>query len=736
MEKKQISLPEIWGGIECTVNRLQDVYIDQVILTGHSERISDLDLFNRLGIKTLRYPILWEKVYNQKTKKYDWGWTDERLNRLRELNINPLPGLLHHGSGPDFTSLIDPDFPKYFRDYAYAVAERYPWIYYYNPINEPLTTARFSCLYGFWYPHLKNDLAFSKAVINQIMGISAAMKAIREVNPDAALIQTEDLAHISSTKTLKYQAKFENSRRWLTYDLLTGRINEHHPMWEFFIKAGIESTTLELIASETCIPQYLGVNYYLTSERYLDHRIHKYPKHSIGRNAYQSYADIEAVRVKKGGFTGLYGLLKDLYERYTLPVVITEAHLSCTREEQLRWFSEIYQTCVELNKEKIEVKAVTAWSLLGAFDWHNLVTRIEGVYEPGVFDIRAPQPRMTEMGNLICHLSHNNKYENPLINIPGWWKREDRFIYSRNREPGNSNLKSESKPEKYSRPLLIIKGKETFAALYTKHCVRRGIPFVMLDKSEINLFNKIELNSILENYNPWAVINTVDYQDIDKAEVQPDLCRMDNIVAAVNLSEICKASEIKFLSFSTDLVFNGNRKEPYIESCKVAPLNVYGFSKAAAEQQILKHNPSALIIRTSACFSLHNENNYIGSFLKKIENGTKVQVAKDIIISPTYTPDLINTSLDILIDGEKGIWHLTNRGSESWADFLMKLVETSGYDCKYIDPRFSRDLKFIAKRPRYSVLESERASLMPTFEQALNEYKILRESAALIKDKF
>lgn len=717
-------VPEIWGGVECTMNRLHDIYIDQVELSGHSHRIKDLDLFNQIGIKKIRYPILWEKVFDHNTKRYNWDWTDERLLRLKELGITVIAGLVHHGSGPYFTSLIDPDFPRKFTDYAYAVAERYPWLVYYNPINEPLTTARFSCLYGLWYPHLKNDLAFSNAVLNQCRAVIEAMREIRSINPFAKLIQTEDLASISSTKKLKYQADFENNRKWLTYDLLCGMLDDEHAMWKYFTNAGIKTSQLEFFIAEHYSPDILGVNYYLTSERFLDDHTQNYPAHTIGQNNFQRYADVEAVRVKGSGYLGLYNLLKLTFDRYKIPIAVTETHISCTREEQLRWFKDIYNIAVKLNEEHILIQAVTAWSLLGAFDWHNLVTKIEGVYESGVFDIRAPFPRRTELGNLIKHIGNNTEYNNPLIKSTGWWKREERFLFTN--IDGVSSISKENPEDEETvniKPLLIIKGKETLTQAYGQHCRMRGIPYIILDKKQINLFDIVQIENTLKQYDPWGLINIMDFNDVDKAEVQPVKCRMDNVVAASNVASVCSKIGIRYLSYSTDLVFNGKQRDPYVESCKVNPLNVYGVSKVAAENEILKYNPSALIIRTSTIFS--RDDNYITSIFKKIEQGRKVSAANDIIISPTYMPDLINTSLDIFIDGEKGIWHLTNRGSESWADFLMKLVETSGYDCKYIDPKSSRDLKFIARRPNYSVLDSEYAYLMPTFEQALSKYKAL-----------
>ena len=91
---------ELWGGHECTVNRVGERFYDQTARTGHEHRIEDLDLFASLGVTSLRYPVLWERVSPDRADACDWSWTDERLHRLRALNIAPVAGLCHHGSGP------------------------------------------------------------------------------------------------------------------------------------------------------------------------------------------------------------------------------------------------------------------------------------------------------------------------------------------------------------------------------------------------------------------------------------------------------------------------------------------------------------------------------------------------------------------------------------------------------------------------------------------------------------
>ncbi len=193
---------ELWAGVECTVNRVGDCFSDQLERSGHAIRSKDLERLAELGIRTLRYPILWERTAPEALESPDWSWADERMEALERLGIKPIVSLLHHGSGPRYTSLLDPKFPEKLATFAVAVARRYPWVADYTPVNEPLTTARFSCLYGHWYPHVRDPLMFARAMLAQCRATLLAMQAIRAVNPGARLIQTEDLGKVFSTSAL------------------------------------------------------------------------------------------------------------------------------------------------------------------------------------------------------------------------------------------------------------------------------------------------------------------------------------------------------------------------------------------------------------------------------------------------------------------------------------------------------------------------------------------------------
>src|SRR3954465_4471749 len=126
---------EMWGGLECTVDRVGDRYFRQMDRNGHPRRADDIDRFADLGITALRYPVLWELTAPDGFDRIDWAWADDRLGRLRGLGVPPIVGLPHHGSGPRYTSLVDPGFARGLARFARLVAERYPWVDAYTPVN-------------------------------------------------------------------------------------------------------------------------------------------------------------------------------------------------------------------------------------------------------------------------------------------------------------------------------------------------------------------------------------------------------------------------------------------------------------------------------------------------------------------------------------------------------------------------------------------------------------------------
>ncbi|HEX8355803.1 MAG TPA: family 1 glycosylhydrolase [Segetibacter sp.] len=708
---------DIWGGIECSLNRVNDTYIDQLVLSGHYERGSeDIKRFEGLGIKALRYPILWEKHAPQEDTEIDWNITRARLNELKQAEIQPIAGLVHHGSGPLYVDFFDGSFAEGLGAFAAKVAEQFPWIEYYTPVNEPLTTARFCGLYAHWYPHKATPLDFLRILLAECKGTILAMRSIRKINPDAKLIQTEDIGKTQSSYNLRYQADFENKRRWLTFDILSGKINEKHPLWSYLTYAGLTKDDFDFFTENPCPPDIIGVNHYVTSERYIDERIEKFPPHTVGGNGRDTYADVEAVRV--GRNEGAKVLLSEVWERFKTPIAITEVHLHCTREEQLRWFKYVWEAATQLKEEGADIRAVTAWAMLGSFDWCSLLTQPKGIYEAGLFDVRSFEPRPTALTKLVKTLSEGKDFDHPVLNEVGWWKRPCAIHYHLEDAPA-PKTQSIQLP---ANPLIIIGKTGTLGSAFSRICNHRSIHHILLGRSEVDISDVADIERMVKYYKPWAIINTAGYSKIDEAESEAENCFMVNSVAPKFLSTICNKYGVQFVTYSSDLVFDGKKKNPYLESDFVSPLNVYGESKAIAEENVLKNNPGALIIRTGAFFGPWDRSNFVHHALKSFATAREFAAPHDVVISPTYVPDLVNTTLDLLLDEASGIWNITNKGSISWAMLAYEVAKKSGYDPKNFKAVSLNEMNFIASRPRYSVLTTEKGFELPGLDNALDRF--------------
>ena len=707
---------ELWGGVECTVNRVGDEFRDQVVLTGHDVREDDLDRFAALGLRTLRFPVLWERTAPVGLGHADWRWPDSRLARARALGLRPIVTLLHHGSGPADTNLLDPSFPERLAAYARAVAERYPWVTAYTPVNEPITTARFSALYGLWYPHVRSDPEFLRVVLTECRATVLAMNAIREVVPEAELVQTEDLGRTSATDLLAYQANFDNDRRWLGLDLLTGRLGPRDRMWRHMRALGIDEASFAWFREHGCPPDIVGVNHYLTSNRYLDTDLARYPPDTWGGNGRHRYADVAAVRVLEDPGDPAH-LLQEAWERYRLPLAITEAHLGCTREEQLRWLREMWEAAHSARARGADVRAVTSWALLGTFDWNSLLTRAAGHYEPGAFDVRGPTPRLTAVGRMIGELAGGRQPSAQVAQAPGWWRRPIRFAHGHaSRAPdglGASNVLRAVPPTE--RPILVTGAGGTLATAIERLAVLRGLEVRALGRAELDIADAVSVAAALDERRPWAVVNAAGYVRVDDAERDRDRCFRENVDGPVQLARACRRRDVAMVTFSSDLVFSGTGRRPHVESDRPAPATVYGASKAEAERRVGNIMPEALIVRTSAFFGPGDRSNILTGALAALRAGRDWTVPA-AIVSPTYVPDLANVALDLLIDGERGVWHLTNGDAVSWLEFVRRGAALAGVNTA----RLREEQEQVA--PPYMVLGSQRGTLLPPLDDALARY--------------
>jgi dTDP-4-dehydrorhamnose reductase len=428
---------QLWTGLECTINRVGDRWADQSRLNGHDERgVADLSAIAGLGVTTMRYPVLWEAVAPESLDEARWDEADERLGYLRERGIDVIAGLLHHGSGPAYTSLVDEDFPAKLARYAALVAHRYPWLELYTPVNEPLTTARFSGLYGVWYPHGRDDATFARALYNEVRGTVLAMREIRAVNPRARLVQTEDLGRMSGTAPVQRQVDHENNRRWLSLDLLQGHVTPAHPLYGYLTGPGaLTAEQLTWLEHNPCPPDVIGVNHYLLSNRFLDHETEWYPEAvPRGRLDGIDYADVPALETARATSPTIEAVLEDVWLRYPgIPSAVTEVHIDGNDDLRRAWLWEVWCAAEHLRERGAPVIAVTAWSLLGTYDWNTLCTTSAGKpmhYEPGVFDVRTGTARPTAVADLVRSLIQSGTYDDAGIIHNPYWRTRERLRYA------------------------------------------------------------------------------------------------------------------------------------------------------------------------------------------------------------------------------------------------------------------------------------------------------------------
>ena len=265
---------------------------------------------------------------------------------------------------------------------------------------------------------------------------------------------------------------------------------------------------------------------------------------------------------------------------------------------------------------------------------------------------------------------------------------------------------------------------------------RLGESAVYLDRGALDLESPSAIERTIRDHRPDLVINCAAYTKVDLAETERDLAFAVNSGAVGTLAAVCREVGARFVTYSTDYVFDGSKVGAYTESDTPGPINVYGESKREGEERALSADPDALVIRTSWVMSATHRS-FASVMYGLIERGD-VKVVADQQGRATFVDDLAAATMDAVDAGVTGLLHVTNEGDVTWFEIAQQIAEIAGFDRRRVHPCTTDEYPTAAVRPRNSVLASERATglgLVPMrrYEEPLAE--TIREIATADRDE-
>jgi dTDP-4-dehydrorhamnose reductase len=248
-------------------------------------------------------------------------------------------------------------------------------------------------------------------------------------------------------------------------------------------------------------------------------------------------------------------------------------------------------------------------------------------------------------------------------------------------------------------------GTDLAASARGRHILRRPA------RSDVDVTDADAVARVVARERPEAVVNAAAFHKTDLCEQQPDRALSVNVLGAINVARAARAAGARCLYVSTDYVFSGERMGGYVEEDPVAPVNLYGVSKAAGERAVANVCPDSLVVRTSGLFghagSSGKGGNFVELMVSKAAAGEALTVVDDQVLSPTSTHDLAERILALLeLDAPPGVYHATNSGSCSWHGFARRILEVAGLDAGLSPCRSNHS---VVRRPACSVLLETRA---------------------------
>lgn len=237
--------------------------------------------------------------------------------------------------------------------------------------------------------------------------------------------------------------------------------------------------------------------------------------------------------------------------------------------------------------------------------------------------------------------------------------------------------------------------------------------------------------SLIDKINPDCLINTAAAHNVEKCEANPDTCYKTNALATRNLAEICREADIPFVHFSTDYVFDGFNRKPYVETDPTNPLNAYGLSKREGERMALAAWRKTIILRTGGIYGKNpcrakEGLNFVKLMIKLAGEKPEIRVVDEEIVTPTPTKAIAEQTLALVKSGEYGLFHATCQGQCSWHEFAKTIFELAGIKAN-LAKAHPKEFSAKIRRPSWSVLENynlkrEGLDLMPHWHDSLEEY--------------
>ena len=231
----------------------------------------------------------------------------------------------------------------------------------------------------------------------------------------------------------------------------------------------------------------------------------------------------------------------------------------------------------------------------------------------------------------------------------------------------------------------------------------RSDELIPAGSAEADLRDFSQVEKLIQKVRPDWIINSAAYTDVDGCEKNPDLAFAVNATGVENVARAAQSTDARIFLVSTDYVFNGQGTRPYETTDPIAPLNVYGASKAAGEEALRKNHSAWCIGRTSWLFGVHGPS-FPEKILRAAETRPELSVVNDQIGSPTYTRDLARAIRALVLQDARGIVHISNEGICSWFDFAREILFQSGRGSVPVHPISTDQSARPARRPNYSAL--------------------------------